>query len=308
MVAGTLTAQTPMKGFSSGGAISDGIDAVLAYPMADVTASTSLSVTAGLPFSELEVEEFEIEYPVTSDFTYTTVSGEVITIPASELTGGTLTRYYVGKGLHKYDLLLKLKGDPCGETTSVDLDGVTYNTVSLVGYCWTKENLRAATGIEEAMAYDEDETNAETYGRLYTWYSAVGVAEDGSETPAADENGYVQGICPDGWHIPTETEMQALQTVSSFDLNATTLWEGPYASQYTDAYGFTALPAGMYNSALTRYEGLGTQTDWWSVKTPTTSGSTVMATSYSSLYSCDELIEKNRPATDGLSVRCVKDM
>jgi len=308
---GSLLAQKPVKGISGGGVIEDGIAAVLSPGIVKPIAVASGTLTPAPPMAVLETTE--VYDTVVANWPY---NANGITLAADEVTEGVHTKYVLHGHPLKYDLLTKLHLHviPCGNMdgedimSGTDADGNDYNTVAVAGYCWTKTNLKPTTVEGEAMAYDDEATNADTYGRLYTWYSAVGLPDESTSDPTADANGYVQGLCPANWHIPTEEEMQALQTLSSFDLNATTLWQGSYASQYTDAYGFTALPAGMYNATLDRYEGLGTQTDWWTVKAPVAAGETVTATSYCSIYSCNVLIEKQRPATDGLSVRCVKNM
>ena len=74
----------------------------------------------------------------------------------------------------------------CGEQIS-DVEGNTYETVEIGGLCWTKENMKSktyadGTPIAKAMIYSSSmhpDTNANlaTYGRLYTWFSAVNVPE-----------------------------------------------------------------------------------------------------------------------------------
>ena len=64
------------------------------------------------------------------------------------------------------------------------------------------------------IAPDNDEdANLEAFGRLYTWYSAVKLPEGSTDALA---EGYVQGICPDGWHIPTHEEMMKLKEKAEY--------------------------------------------------------------------------------------------
>ena len=185
-------------------------------------------------------------------------------------------------------------------------DGIVadYPTVYVNGYCWTKENLReeplAPAYAEEAFPYDNKNANAEIYGLLYTWAAAV----SNYEGTVAAVDGFVQGICPEGWHIPTATEMTALRAVSDLQLNATTLWQGTQASLNTNESGFTALPAGIFNDALDRFEGLGTQTDWWSDNGGNSSTTTVKVTEIN--YYCSIAEEKDMNVSNAISVRCVK--
>jgi uncharacterized protein (TIGR02145 family) len=199
---------------------------------------------------------------------------------------------------------------PCGPGDTVtDANGNKYATVPVAGYCWTKENLR--TTSNSSVAYNENADNALIYGLLYPWYDAVDVDPDGSEEPTTHQvNGvdYVQGICPDGWHIPTEEEFDALSTVNTQDLRATTLWTDPHSGENTNSSGFTALPAGKYNNDLTRFEGLGTETSWWST-TFYTSGSGIITSAkvYICAWYCSTNIESIIPIKDKVSVRCVKE-
>ena len=107
----------------------------------------------------------------------------------------------------------------CGSTFS-DVDGNIYQTVYVAGYCWMKSNLKVthyagdASAISRAMVYrsplhPNEIENDSIFGRLYTWYSAVNVPENSTMPPAMDEEGYVRGACPAGWHIPTAEEMAA---------------------------------------------------------------------------------------------------
>ena len=75
---------------------------------------------------------------------------------------------------------------PCD---SVDFDGYTYPAVRIGCHCWLAENLRNthyADGADVATVkdYNDDASNTETYGKLYSWYSAVRVAE-GNDARAA---------------------------------------------------------------------------------------------------------------------------
>jgi hypothetical protein len=74
--------------------------------------------------------------------------------------------------------------------------------------------------------------------------------------------------------------------------------------------GFTAYPAGFYNSVTQRFEGLGTQTDWWMVNGIAVNGTATAAeaghaTSLQIPYYCDTPIIVLRNPNDAVSVRCV---
>lgn len=130
----------------------------------------------------------------------------------------------------------------CGGTVS-DYDGYVYSAIEMAGFCWMQENLRvthyaSGTFIPNASVYhygslNDQESNLNTYGRLYTWYSAVNVPENSTVEPTADEYGYVRGVCPKGWHIPTEAEMSALRALNAEPGDMACIWS---STKYLDEY------------------------------------------------------------------------
>ena len=154
-------------------------------------------------------------------------------------------------------------GVPCPGIPTIYYDGQTYNTVLIGSQCWLKENINVGNmvngivemtdnGIIEKYCYDNDPEMCNEHGGLYQWdemmqYSTI----QGT-----------QGICPGGWHLPTDDEWKILEgTVDSqypagdpvwnnyiyrgYDagknLKSTTGW---YQNTGTDAFGFTSLPSG----------------------------------------------------------------
>lgn len=104
-------------------------------------------------------------------------------------------------------------------------DGVRYNTVTLAdGNTWMAQNLRfiprgrtvSTDPAEDAgiwyPAANETKTSdpalAETLGLLYDAATAFGVSEITLENAASFEG--TQGICPEGWHVPTVAELTGL--------------------------------------------------------------------------------------------------
>jgi uncharacterized protein (TIGR02145 family) len=170
-----------------------------------------------------------------------------------------------------------------GMPTVTDIDGNVYNTILIGSQCWMKENLNVGTmingsqdqtnnGTIEKYCYDGSAANCDVYGGLYQWDEIMGY----STTPG------VQGICPPGWHIPTDDEWKILEgTVDSqygvgdpiwnnhnwrgFDagknLKSTSGWSS--GGNGTDLFGFGALPGG-YRYAGGSFNDLGYYGDWWS--------------------------------------------
>lgn len=108
-------------------------------------------------------------------------------------------------------------GIPCpGSPTVTDYDGNIYNTVKIGEQCWMKENLRTkhysdgteipigtSKSFDVAYRYclNNDTNNVSKYGYLYNWAAVMHGASSSSSNPSG-----VQGICPSGWHVPSDAE------------------------------------------------------------------------------------------------------
>ncbi|MBR2074917.1 MAG: hypothetical protein IKC23_09895 [Fibrobacter sp.] len=105
---------------------------------------------------------------------------------------------------------------------------------------WMAENINFIVS-EGSYCYDDQTSYCAKYGRLYTWASAMGKSE--TECGYGVRCGYslkdtVQGICPDGWHLPSYVEWTALISATSYTALKSQTWDG------TDTYKFSVLPAG----------------------------------------------------------------
>lgn len=105
----------------------------------------------------------------------------------------------------------------CDQTIITDYDGNTYHAVRIGNQCWMKENLRTthyADGAEityrssnsspdyasySAPCFNTSKVN--TYGYLYSWRAITRNGNGSSSNPSG-----VQGVCPDGWHMPSSAE------------------------------------------------------------------------------------------------------
>jgi uncharacterized protein (TIGR02145 family) len=206
----------------------------------------------------------------------------------SNLTGlHPLTRYYVcayatNANGTSYGSIIEFKtGFNCG-TRFVDItNAVSFLTVKIGNQCWMSENLNVGTMISgpsdqtnnslvEKYCYNDQLSNCETYGGLYQW----------NEMMQYTTNESTQGICPDGWHIPSDYEWKVMEmtigmsqasadsagwrgTIEGGKLKAagTTFWDSPNTGA-TNSTLFTALPAGDRNSSG-NFESLGYFTDYW---------------------------------------------
>lgn len=184
------------------------------------------------------------------------------------------------------------------QETVTDVEGNTYPTVTIGKQTWMAENLRATTyadgtpideitsntewsnldGDDKAYSWlNNDVANSEPYGAYYTWAAATN--NMGSETNPSN----VQGVCPDGWHLPSSEEYgelldyvrtdQALDSegaVSIFViyidelglyLRSDTGW--PSGNNGTDEYGFNGAPNGSRNNQTGEFENEERTGQWW---------------------------------------------
>ena len=142
-------------------------------------------------------------------------------------------------------------------------------------------------------AYEGDEINVDTYGRLYTWYAITDI----------------RGVCPRGWHVPAYEEWNILMTYLEGKLNeggnlketGTAHWASPNTGA-TNETDFTALPGG-YRSYYGRFSDIGFSGFWWS----SSESSDSMAYGRGMLNYNNEVPGFNLDKRYGLSVRCIKD-
>lgn len=88
-----------------------------------------------------------------------------------------------------------------------DIDGNTYDAVRIGDQIWMASNLRTthyANG-EALPQYETPNSNIAVYGLLYEWITVMH-----GEAPSNNNPSGVQGICPTGWHIPSDEEFSQL--------------------------------------------------------------------------------------------------
>ncbi|MDD2387076.1 MAG: fibrobacter succinogenes major paralogous domain-containing protein [Bacteroidales bacterium] len=202
-------------------------------------------------------------------------------------------------------------------------DDNVYQTVSIGNQVWMAENLKylpmvvnpaldsettpcmyiydyEGSNISDAKATE----NYTTYGVLYNWPAAMDVSVGSATNPSG-----VQGVCPDGWHLPSDAEWTELtdylggNNVAGGKLKetGTTHWNSPNTGA-TNETGFTAL-AGGYRDSNGVFYNLGNHSYWWST-TEDGSGNV----SYCGL-NCDnsEVSRYDGRANLGFYIRCVKN-
>ncbi len=167
-----------------------------------------------------------------------------------------------GKDVEKAAGALVKNADGPVDITVKDADGNVYPAVKIGDQIWMAKNLNV--NVPGSACYENDPTNCEKYGRLYTWEAA-------------------RNACPSGWHLPSKEEMNDFvravdvrieQIVTQKELDAVPLREGERGlynhlrdaswREGFDSFGFSALPAGGYGSSDKRFGSLGDNTGFWS--------------------------------------------
>jgi len=120
--------------------------------------------------------------------------------------------------------------------TPVDYEGETYETVVIGTQIWMARNLNYNANGSKC-------NNCETYGRLYDWVTAMALPFICSNSSCSVSAKH-RGICPSGWHIPSDDEWATLIDFAGGPYSVgtklkTAIWNGQ------DTYGFAALPGGI---------------------------------------------------------------
>jgi len=192
-------------------------------------------------------------------------------------------------------------------------DGQIYETVVVGNQTWFAENLNYNIGIN--WCYGDNPSNCITYGRLYNWATIMYGEASSNTVPSG-----VQGICPDGWHLPSDEEWKILEgnTDTQYGVGDPEWDENGYrgynagknfktstnwsSNMGTNTVGFSALPGGYRPTDGNFYE-LGASGYWWS---STDNGSTD-AWFRILYYNHDRVYRDKYYKGYGFSVRCVRD-
>ena len=183
------------------------------------------------------------------------------------------------------------------------------------------ENLNYET--ENSWCYGDDPANCAKYGRLYTWAAAVGRDEDecGIYHACNLGEGDIRGACPKGWHLPSQSEWEALivavdgsiteytsSNTAGTKLKSATGWTAYSGITNEDAFGFSALPADTRYYPIGNYGYKGYGTYFWSsteeiISYPAYRHAYLMGLDYGNDYAG----KYDNDKVYGHSVRCLKD-
>jgi uncharacterized protein (TIGR02145 family) len=197
--------------------------------------------------------------------------------------------------------------------TVVDVDGNVYHTVKIGTQVWMEENLRVTkysngdplpnmsdttqwdfTPIGAYCNYNNDTSNAITYGRLYNWYAVTDA----------------RNIAPKGWHVPSIKELKTLlaflggegEAGGKMKETGTAHWLMPNTGA-TNESGFSALPGGYRYNRGGSFHTLGSNGHWWTI----TESFEMYGWSECLYYRFADINRNFNYRTFGFSVRCIKD-
>ena len=206
----------------------------------------------------------------------------------------------------------------CPGTPTVTYEGQVYNTIQIFSQCWLKENLNVGMMIPgsedmsnndtiEKYCYNNEPDSCTKYGALYQWEEMMQYTTQPG----------IQGICPDGWHIPADEEWKILEgavdswyRIGNPEWDQYKYWRGHDAGIILkstsgwinngngyDLNGFSALPGGLrFQNPTFRF--VGKKGQWW---LSTEGMLRILNYSYNGIYRFSGLHEIGR------SVRCLRD-
>lgn len=179
-----------------------------------------------------------------------------------------------------------------------------YRTVRIGTQIWMAENLDHE--VDGSWWFDNSEDSGKKYGRLYTWAATLDLPASCNAGCASLVQPKHQGICPDGWHIPSDAEWDALMTtIGGSDSAAKRIksragWFN--LGNGTDAYGFRAMPGG-YRHFQAHFDYPSTYGYWWSA----TDFDGTNAWFRFMKYGSPQVFRGKNSKDLGLAARCVQD-
>ncbi|MBH49328.1 MAG: hypothetical protein CMG69_01050 [Candidatus Marinimicrobia bacterium] len=203
------------------------------------------------------------------------------------------------------------------DCTVTDIDGNVYQNVQIGNQLWIAENLKVThyndgseipTGYSNNewsslstgayAVYGDNESNADTYGYLYNWYTV-------------DDS---RGVCPEGWHVPTDGEYSELTNYLGSNWGGklkectegscpeSEYWNYHPNSGATNESGFTALP-GSRRLSDGNYLHMGNFGFFWS----STENGSNSAWCRELKYQYSGIYRYTSGRESGFSVRCIRD-
>jgi uncharacterized protein (TIGR02145 family) len=212
----------------------------------------------------------------------------------------------VSSGGSSQSYTLHLTGKHSGTFTDTR-DGQSYKAVKIGSQWWMAQNLNyAGSSATVGRCYNDSGSYCANYGRLYAWAEAMDAPSE-YDTATFNATLPAQGVCPNGWHVPSDSEWTTMQllivdasyTTDGTKLKSTSGWSGTGSG--TNTYGFRALPGGEFYGTSFYY--VGDYGFWWSA----TEYDASTAWNRSMFYNYADVGGINNIKSYGFSLRCMKD-
>ena len=254
------------------------------------------------------------------DFKESSYSGSAGSVSITDTSNNSIS------GIYSVDVASRGFGDPLkisnGRFSTVQIETIAYNlvedyehnqykTIEIGTQTWMAENLRSriyANGdsVRDVFQYSNSESLTNIYGLYYTWNSAT-------HNTAVE---MTQGVCPSGWHLPSNAEWQQLlanlggEPVAGGKLKSIISWNAANVDA-DNSSGFSALAAGVHQP-VAEYpdlsERMGYMTLFWSSTFDTTVNGISTAWSVAVNNAACSVLRSPFYRTDlGISVRCIRN-
>ena len=202
-------------------------------------------------------------------------------------------------------------GDTLSFWTKCSVDSVVYNSytygvVQIGDQCWFDENLQT-TKFSDGTAIPSPATNA-----LWAGLSTPGHAEHNDKVRTEDGllyNWYAasdsKGLCPSGWHVPTEAAFDSLSNFLGVSTAGNQLRVGSPIWDGTNETGFSGLPSGGRAGSTGNFYGYNIRAIFWSTTVDTANPSNAARAALTSVTPTLGMTTLDKRT--GMSVRCLQD-
>ena len=207
-----------------------------------------------------------------------------------------------------------LKAGKYGELLD-ERDQRVYRTVQIGEQTWMAQGLNFVDLAHKSWCENFIGDNCEVTGRLYTWGAAMDSVNTGCGYGSkCSPTQPVQGICPKGWHLPSQEDLEELfvavggKSTAGKKLKSKAGWkgggdDGSVDGNGDDTFGFSALPTGGYYNKFFYRDG--EVAFFWSSTMGTPDS---LQACYMTLSKSQNSVEREcNTKENGFSVRCVKD-
>lgn len=199
----------------------------------------------------------------------------------------------------------------CGDVLRDTRDGQAYATVLIGTQCWMAENLNVGTmlpittsqtdnGVIEKHCYDDSPANCLAKGGIYAWNEMMDYGPSDAGNPST-----TRGICPPGWHVPSDEEFKVLEMhlgMTRTEADLINGWRGVGAGtalKVGGSSGYEAVLSGRFTGGVYElidlYEYMYTSTEFGSMAWRRCLGAGLDTVGRWNTF----------PKSWGLSVRCV---